>query len=117
MTNATRSVRGSWLTTAELSPHSLDERDRHWRKRSSCSGRTTDLRLAPVVGHNSRPLGAIFEKDVRRLLLNPFGQTLLQNPTFGANLSQHVRPCPVHELTDHITTLVDHYHRSDGRRK
>ena len=116
MTNATRSVPGSWLTTAELSPYSLDERSTLARAVERFRAKT-DLRLPPVVGHNSRPLGAIFEKDVRRLLLTPFGHALLQNPTFGANLSQHIRPCPVHEMTDHITTLVDHYHRSDGRRE
>lgn len=116
MTNATRSVPGSWLTTAELSPHSLDERSTLARAVELFRA-DSDLRLPPVVGQNGRPLGAIFEKDVRRLLLNPFGHALLQNPTFGANLSQHIRPCPVHEMTDHITTLVDHYHRSDGRRK
>lgn len=75
----------------------------------------TDLRLLPVIDTVGRPRGAIFEKDVRRLLLNPFGHALLRNPTFGADLRQHLRPCPVHELTDDISLLVNHYRRADGR--
>ena len=49
MTNATRSVPGSWLTTAELSPHSLDERSTLARAVELFRA-DTDLRLPPVVG-------------------------------------------------------------------
>ena len=75
----------------------------------------TDLRLLPILDHHGCPVGAIFEKDVRRLLLNPFGHALLRNPTYGGMLSGHIRPCPTIELTDDVGALVEHYRRSDGR--
>ena len=75
----------------------------------------TDLRLLPMLDSAGQPVGAIFEKDVRRLLLNPFGHALLRNPTFNRNLSEHRRQCPVTELNDDVGALIDHYRRSDGR--
>lgn len=74
-----------------------------------------DLRLLPIVTMDGRAAGAVFEKDVRRLLLNPFGHALLRNPTFAANIADHIRPCPVHEATDDIAALVEHYRRTEGR--
>lgn len=75
----------------------------------------TDMRLLPIVDLSRQPIGAIFEKDVRRLLLNPFGHALPQNPTFSAAIAQHIRPYPAYEATDDMGTLVDHYQREDGR--
>ena len=74
-----------------------------------------DLRVLPVLDQNGHPVGAVFERHVRRLLLNPFGHALLRNPTIGGNLSEHIRPCPTMELSDDIGALVEHYRRCDGR--
>ncbi|UAK25017.1 methyl-accepting chemotaxis protein [Sphingomonas nostoxanthinifaciens] len=57
-----------------------------------------DLRLIAVLDGLNRPTGALFERDIRRLLFNPFGHSLLNNPGFGGNIAQHVRPCPAIEL-------------------
>jgi methyl-accepting chemotaxis protein len=75
----------------------------------------TDLRLLPLLDRDGRPAGAIFEKDIRRLLLNPFGHALLRNPSINRNLEEHRRSCPTMELTENIGALIDHYRRSDGR--
>jgi methyl-accepting chemotaxis protein len=75
----------------------------------------TDLRLLPLLDREGCPGGAIFEKDIRRLLLNPFGHALLRNPSINRNLEEHRRPCPTIELTEDIGALIDHYRRSDGR--
>ena len=75
----------------------------------------TDLRLLPVLDEHSRPVGAIFEKEVRRLLLNPYGHALLRNPSFTRNLHDHVRDCPTIEVSNDIGALVEHYRRCDGR--
>ncbi len=75
----------------------------------------TDLRLLPVVNREGEPTGAIFEKDIRRLLLNPFGHALLRNPSVNQNLSEHLRPCPTIELSDNVGLFIDHYRRSNGR--
>lgn len=103
-----------WLRVEELNPDFLSE-GANLALAVELFQSNTDLRLLPVVDSSGCPSGAIFEKDVRRLLLNPFGHALLRNPTFGADLQQHLRPCPVHELTDDISLLVDHYRRADGR--
>lgn len=75
----------------------------------------TDLRLLPILDERRRPVGAIFEKDVRRLLLNPFGHALLRNPSIGGNLWEHVRPCPTMEMTDDVGAIIDHYRRTEAR--
>ena len=74
-----------------------------------------DLRLLPILDREGRPTGAIFEKDVRRLVLNPFGHALLRNPSVNRNLAEHRRPCPVMELSDDVGSLITHYRRCDGR--
>jgi len=103
-----------WLTQDELQPkyldlcHSLADAVRLFQ-------RDSDLRLLPILDFNGCPAGAIFEREIRRLLLNPFGHALLQNPTFGGELAPHVRPCPVHEVTEDISQLVEAYRKADGR--
>lgn len=67
------------------------------------------LRLLPVVDGDGRPAGAIYERDMRRILFNPFGHALLRNPSFGGRLDDHVRPCPTVERTESIEALVDLY--------
>ena len=104
----------NWLTPAELKPHKLTTRS-SLADAVTLFQSDTDLRLLPIVDASNRPLGAIFEKDVRRLLLNPFGHALLQNPTFGAEIEPHIRRCPIHEMTDDVALLIEHYRRADGR--
>ena len=104
----------SVLTDAERSPKSLSARGTLVQA-VEIFQRDADLRLLPLIDSAGRPVGAIFEKDVRRLLLNPFGYALLSNPSIGGNLAEHLRECPTIELTDDIGTIVDHYRRSDGR--
>jgi hypothetical protein len=79
------------------------------------------FRRTPIFGccrsldRAGRPAGAIFEKDIRRLLLNPFGHALLRNPYYNHNFEEHVRTCPIMELSSDVGALVDHYRRRDGR--
>lgn len=102
------------LTQAELAPVWLSERGTLLDAVETFQG-DSDLRLLPLVDKEHRPVGAIFEKDIRRLLLNPFGHALLRNPTVNSNLAQYVRSCPVIELSDDIGSLLDHYRRAEGR--
>jgi len=108
-----RDVSG-WLTREELNPTALGSSST-LSDAIDAFQQDTDLRLLPIIDSQCQPIGAIFEKDVRRLLLNPFGHALLQNPTFGADIVQHIRPSPVHEVTDDIGVLIDHYRCEDGR--
>jgi methyl-accepting chemotaxis protein len=67
------------------------------------------LRLLPVLDVEGRPAGAIYERDMRRILFNPFGHALLRNPSFGGRLDDHVRPCAHVERSASVETLIDLY--------
>lgn len=67
------------------------------------------LRLLPVVDASDVPAGAIYERDMRRILFNPFGHALLRNPSFGGRLDDHVRPCVSVDRATGIAALVDLY--------
>lgn len=103
-----------WLTDSERSPKRLGEGDT-LADAVEMFQADTDLRLLPIIDRSQRPVGAIFEKDVRRLLLNPYGHALLRNPSFNRDLAAHTRTCPTAELCNDIGALVDHYRRCDGR--
>lgn len=68
-----------------------------------------DLRILPVVDAQDRPIGALFERDMRRILFNPFGHALLRNPSFGSRLDAHVRPSPVVDCATPEQRLIDIY--------
>ncbi|MFC3442831.1 methyl-accepting chemotaxis protein [Sphingobium rhizovicinum] len=71
--------------------------------------RDSALRLLPVLDAADRPVGAIYERDMRRILFNPFGHALLRNPSFGGRLDDHVRPCVLVDQATDIEALVDLY--------
>lgn len=54
--------------------------------------RNPRLRLLPVVSPGGRPVGAVFEQDVREILYNPYGHALLDNPAFNRAVEAHCRP-------------------------
>ncbi len=74
-----------------------------------CFQRDAGLRLLPVIDGSGRPVGAIYERDMRRILFNPFGHALLRNPSFGGRLNEHVRPCACVERMTDVESLVDVY--------
>lgn len=67
------------------------------------------LRMLPVLDGEGRPVGAIYERDMRQILFNPFGHALLRNPSFGGRLDGHVRPCASVERSASIEALIDLY--------
>jgi methyl-accepting chemotaxis protein len=69
------------------------------------------LRLLPVVDADDRPVGAIYERDTRAILFNPFGHALLKNPSFGGRLDGHVQPCTLVPCDTPVTALIDLYAR------
>jgi methyl-accepting chemotaxis protein len=103
----------TWLTERELDPPLLTLTDTMWRA-AELFGDDPELRLVAVVDEHHRPLGAIFEKDVRRLLLNPFGHALMRNPSYGAAVARYVRTCPVAEIGDDVGRLIETYREAGG---
>jgi methyl-accepting chemotaxis protein len=72
------------------------------------------LRLLPVVDDGGMPVGAIYERDMRKLLFNPFGHALLQNPSFGACLDSHVSACPCVDSGASVEMLINAYAHAAG---
>ncbi|MEJ7933936.1 methyl-accepting chemotaxis protein [Sphingobium sp. AN558] len=71
------------------------------------------MRLLPVLDDEARPIGAIFERDMRLILFNPYGHALLKNPSYGAYLGTHVRPCTTVDAAASTEALLDAHAASD----
>jgi methyl-accepting chemotaxis protein len=72
------------------------------------------LRTLPVVDAQDRPVGAIFEQDVRAILYNPYGHALLNNPSFNNASIEHCRVCPIADRATPLPDLLETYARNDG---
>lgn len=103
-----------WLTAAERAPPWLTL-ETPLGEAVRCFQDDPSLRLLPVLDSARRPLGALFEKDVRRLLLNPYGHALLRNPAYGRRLESMVRPCPTADYAQPLRALVDAYAAAEGQ--
>ncbi|WP_340314327.1 methyl-accepting chemotaxis protein [Rhizorhabdus argentea] len=57
-----------------------------------------ELEALPVVDAEGRPIGAVLERDIRKLLLNPFGHALLQNDTLYCRMDEFVSMVPMAEI-------------------
>ena len=76
--------------------------------------RDPKLRLLPVVDRDDRPIGAVFEQDIREILYNPYGHALLDNPAFNRAVESHCRVCPIADVHMPLPLLLDAYARSEG---
>ncbi|WP_221231045.1 methyl-accepting chemotaxis protein [Sphingobium subterraneum] len=74
-----------------------------------------EMRLLPVVDSAHRPVGAIFEKDFRRILFSPFGHSLLRNPGLGSCVDAYIRDCPMVDVDADIGFMLDAYASADGK--
>ena len=86
-------------TAIPLSARLIDAVDRFQRD--------PDLRVLPVLDAANRPVGALYEREMRALLFNPFGHALLKNPSYGGSLSHHLRPCPAVENGTSVEVLIE----------
>ncbi|KKC25080.1 methyl-accepting chemotaxis protein [Sphingomonas sp. SRS2] len=57
-----------------------------------------DLEALPVVDADGRPVGAVLEREMRKVLLNPFGHALLQNDSLYRRLDEFVSQVPVADI-------------------
>jgi methyl-accepting chemotaxis protein len=64
------------------------------------------LKILPVIAHDGRPVGAIFEEDVRQILFNPYGHALLRNPSFNHALTERIRPCATIDIHSSLGELL-----------
>jgi methyl-accepting chemotaxis protein len=73
-----------------------------------------NLEALPVVDARGRPVGAVLERDVRRLLLNPFGHALLQNHSLYRQLDGFISAVPVADIDAGLGAFFDLISQGDG---
>jgi methyl-accepting chemotaxis protein len=73
-----------------------------------------ELEALPVVDAGRRPVGAVLERDIRRLLLNPFGHALLDNHSLYRSLDGFVVPVPIADLDAGMAQLFALISEGDG---
>ncbi len=72
-------------------------------------GEEAEVEALPVVDDAGRPVGAVLERDIRRLLLNPFGHALLRNQRLERRLDNYISALPVAEVDaglGHLFALI-----------
>ncbi|MCW2369788.1 methyl-accepting chemotaxis protein [Sphingobium sp. B11D3D] len=73
------------------------------------------LRLLPLVDQADRPIGAIYEEDVRNILFNPYGYALLSNPGITIAFGERMQHCPVVEMDKGLAGLLAVHARDGGK--
>ncbi|VXC77100.1 conserved hypothetical protein [Sphingomonas sp. AX6] len=102
-----------WLTPDERRPQRV-RHDAPFGEVIELFRSQPDMRVLPVVDIDERPVGAVFDRDVRQLLLNPYGHALLRNPSFGGSLGAFVMPMPVADASHSVPRLIDIYRTAQG---
>lgn len=72
------------------------------------------MRVLPVVDARHRPLGALYESDVRLVLSNPYGLALMHNPSSGFNLQRFLKPCATVAIEQGWRAALDIYRQGNG---
>lgn len=72
------------------------------------------LRMVAVVDSLERPVGAVYERDVRQLLFSPFGYALLSNRSLAIKIGDHLLPCPVVAIDDGMSAALAEWRSRAG---
>jgi diguanylate cyclase (GGDEF)-like protein len=65
----------------------------------------------PVVSRNGEPRGIIRENAFKEYTFSRFGRQLLENPSFGKNISRFIAKIPVADLHSSVESLIETYTR------
>ncbi len=66
-----------------------------------------ELTLFPVIDRDGVPLGVIRDVDLKTYVYSPFGRDLMANKTYGKQLRDLVRPCPVAAVETPIEKILE----------
>ena len=73
-----------------------------------------DLVLLPVVDRDKVVLGAVFERDIRQVLLSDYGRELLQNRGAPTQVESSLKRCPVADLNASVEAIINSYVAAEG---
>ncbi len=71
----------------------------------------SDTSFFPVIDQNGEPLGIIRETAFKQYIFSKFGRQLLENPSFGRDISRFVTRIPVADVHASLETLIEIYTR------
>ena len=71
------------------------------------------LRLLPVVDVQGNVQGALYEEDVRRMLISDFGASLMANKGVDSRVGRQARRCAIGEAHATVETIVNSYVTSE----
>ncbi len=72
------------------------------------------LRMVAIVDALQRPVGAVYERDMRQLLFSPFGYALLSNRSLAIGIGDHLLPCPIVSLNGGIGAALAEWRAQAG---
>jgi diguanylate cyclase (GGDEF)-like protein len=70
-----------------------------------------EVSFFPVVDQNGEPLGIIQETAFKEYIFSKFGRQLLENPSFGKDISRFVTKIPVADVHSSVESLIETYTR------
>jgi diguanylate cyclase (GGDEF)-like protein len=65
----------------------------------------------PVVSRNNEPRGIIRETAFKEYTFSRFGRQLLENPSFGSDISRFITKIPVADVHSSVESLIETYTR------
>ncbi len=71
----------------------------------------------PVINQYEEPLGIVRETAFKEYIFSKFGRNLLENPSFGKDLSRFISRIPVADIHSSVEKLIEtytHYNSSEG---
>ncbi|HCY88398.1 MAG TPA: GGDEF domain-containing protein [Desulfobacteraceae bacterium] len=76
-----------------------------------------DVTFFPVVNQYDEPVGIIRESAFKEYIFSKFGRQLLENPSFGKDLTRFVAKIPIADIHSSVEKLIEtytHFNNNEG---
>jgi len=71
--------------------------------------RKEETTFFPVLNHHEEPVGIIRESAFKEYIFSRFGHQLLENPSFGKDVSKFITKLPITDIHSSVETLTETY--------
>ncbi|SDU25869.1 GGDEF domain-containing protein [Desulfobacula phenolica] len=71
----------------------------------------------PVINQHDEPVGIIRETAFKEYIFSKFGRQLLENPSFGKDISRFVKKIPISDVHSSVENLIEtysHFNNNEG---